>query len=133
MIEKRIKALLLADTTIAAAVGPRVTPVVLRQETGLPCLVYRRLDSTPDYTLAGRAGWRTVTIQVTCWADDYTEARTLAEAVRKKLDAYSELSGVGSIRFISVGDGADEYAVELEAFGAVATLTVEYDDEAVTL
>lgn len=133
MIEQRIKSLLLADATISAAVSNRVTPVIMRQETGLPALVYRRLDSTPDYTLAGRAGWRTVTVQVVCWAVDYMEARTLAEAVRKALDAYSETSAEGSIRFISVGDGADEYAPEVDAFGAVATLTIEYDDEAAVL
>jgi len=133
MIEQRIKSLLLADATIAAAVGSRITPIVMRQETGLPALVYRRLDSTPNYTLAGRGGWRTVIVQVACWADDYTEARILAEAVRQALDAYSEPSATGSIRFISVGDGADEYAPEIEAFGAVATLTIDYDDEAGTL
>ncbi|MBO9394735.1 MAG: hypothetical protein J7458_17635, partial [Caldilinea sp.] len=88
------------------------------------------LDSAPGYTLAGRAGWRTVTLQIVCWAADYTEARTLAEAVRQLFDAYSETSSTGSIRFISVSDGADEYAPELEAFGAVVTLTIEYDDGA---
>jgi hypothetical protein len=130
MIEKRIAAMLLTDTTITDAVGRRVTPVVMRQETELPALVYRRLDSAPGYTLAGRAGWRTVTLQIVCWAADYTEARTLAEAVRQLFDAYSETSSTGSIRFISVSDGADEYAPELEAFGAVVTLTIEYDDGA---
>lgn len=130
MIEQRIVGLLAADATIAAAVGQRIGPVILRQETALPSLVYRRLGSEPEYTLAGRAGWRTVTVQVVCWSLDYGEARRLAEAVRKALDGYSELSGAGSIRFISVADGADEYAAEVEAFGAVVVLSVEYDDEA---
>ena len=133
MIEKRIVDLLLDDTAVKALVGTRIAPVVLRQETGMPCLVYRRLDSNPEYTLAGRAGWRTVTVQVVCWSADYTHARGLAEAVRDALDSYSETSGTGSIRFISVSDGADEYVSEMEAFGAVVVLTIDYDDEAVTL
>ena len=133
MIEKRIVDLMLADTTIKDMVGKRVTPVVLRVETGMPCLVYRRLDSTPEYTLAGRSGWRTVTMQVVCWCVNYEDARELAEAVRDLLDAYSELDSVGSIRFISVADGADEWVDGLDAFGAVVVLTIEYDDEAVTL
>lgn len=129
MIEQRIVSLLLADPTITAAVGERISPVVLRQETALPSLVYRRLDSDPEYTLAGRAGWRTARVQVACWAQEYAEARTLAEAVRNALDAYSETSDTGSIRFISISDGADEYVMDLDAFGAVCTLTIDYDDE----
>lgn len=130
MIEQRIVGLLADNATIAAAVGQRISPVVLRQETALPSLVYRRLSSTPEYTLAGRAGWRTVTIQIICWSLEYAEARALAEAVRQALDAYSETATAGSIRFINIADGADEYAVEVAAFGAVVVLSVDYDDEA---
>jgi len=133
MIEQRIVSMLAADATIAAAVGQRISPVVLRQETALPSLVYRRLAADPEYTLAGRAGWRTVTLQIACWALEYADARALAEAVRELLDAYSETSDVGSIRFISVADGADEYVGELDAYGCICNLTIEYDDEAATL
>lgn len=133
MIEQRIVSMMAADATIAAAVGQRISPVVLRQDTALPSLVYRRLAADPEYTLAGRAGWRTVTLQIACWALEYADARALAEAVRELLDAYSETSDVGSIRFISVADGADEYVSELDAYGCICNLTIEYDDEAATL
>jgi hypothetical protein len=133
MIEQRIVELLAADTNIVRSVGDRIAPVVLRQETGLPSLVYRRLDGAPEYTLAGRAGWRTITMQVACWASEYAHARALAEWVRDALDAYSEVSGVGSLRFVSVGDGADDYNAELDCYAAVCVLTVEYDDEQETL
>ena len=133
MIEQRIVSMMAADATIAAAVGQRISPVVLRQDTALPSLVYRRLAADPEYTLAGRAGWRTVTLQIACWALEYADARALAEAVRELLDAYSETSDVGSIRFISVADGADEYVGELDAYGCICNLTIEYDDEAATL
>lgn len=133
MIEQRIVSMLAADATIAAAVGQRISPVILRQETALPALVYRRLASDPEYTLAGRAGWRPVTLQIVCWAPEYADARLLAEAVRKRFDGYSETSDVGSIRFISVADGADEYVIEIDAYGCVCNLTIEYDDEAATL
>ena len=133
MIEKRIVALLLADAGVSALIGTKIAPVVLRVETGMPCLVYRRLDGQPEYTLAGRAGWRTVTVQIACWDGDYTDAKTLAEAVRDALDAYSEIDSAGSIRFISVADGADEYQGDLDAYAAVVVLTIDYDDEAVSL
>ena len=133
MIEQRIVDSLLDTTTILAAVGERVTPVVLRQETALPCLVYRRLSDEPDYTLAGRGRWRTVTMQISCWSKNYGEIRVLADEVRKALDAYSETSGSGSIRFTSISGAADEYSAEVDAMAAVVLATVEYDDEAVTL
>lgn len=133
MIEQRIVAMMAATPAITNAVGQRISPVILRQETALPALVYRRLASDPEYTLAGRAGWRTVTLQAVCWATDYADARALAEAVRELLDGYSETSDVGSIRFISAADGADEYISEIDAYGCVCNLTIEYDDEAATL
>ena len=133
MIEQRIVSLLAADAAITAAVGQRLNPVVLRQETALPSLVYRRLASDPEYTLAGRAGWRSVTVQIFCWAQEYSQARALAERVRVVLDAYSETESAGSIRFVSVSDGADEYVAELDAFGCVCNLAIDFDDEAATL
>lgn len=133
VIEKRVVALLLADGTIGAAVGGRVSPVVLRQESGLPALVYRRLDSSPEYTLAGRGGWRSVLLQVVCWASEYETARGLAEAVRLALDGFSENAQAGSIRFVSVSDGADEFVEGLEVFGCACMVTVEYDDGASVL
>ena len=43
------------------------------------------------------------------------------------------LVGVDDTGAISVADGADEYVIEIDAYGCVCTLTIEYDDEAATL
>lgn len=134
MIEKRIRALLLDDATIKMAIGNnRLTPVVMRQDLGLPAMTYRRLSGQSEYTLGGRMGWRTVTLEITTWAAEYDAARALAERVRVVLDAYIEQESSGSIRFVSVADGTDDYAAELDAYGCVCILTVEYDDEQMTL
>lgn len=133
MIELRLVALLSADATVSSVIGSRIAPVVLRQEVGLPCLIYRRMESDPSYVLSGRAGWRLVSNEISCWSTTYAQARSLAEAVRKRLDAYSELSSVGSIRFISVRDLPDNYQPDLEAFGCIVLINTEYDDEAATL
>lgn len=134
MIEKRIRSLLLADSTIKTAVDDnRLTPVIMRQDLGLPAITYRRLSGQSDYTLAGRMGWRTVTLEITAWAAEYDAARALTERVRVVLDAYSEQESSGSIRFVSVADGADDYAAELDAYGCTCILTIEYDDEQTTL
>ena len=130
MIEQRIITLLHNNPTLVAAVGDHIYPVALRQGSPLPTLVYRRLSSDPEYTLTGRAGWRNATLQIACWAQEYAEARALAETIRQTLDAYSEPSPVGPLRFVSVADSADEYIAELDAFGCVVTLTIDYDDEA---
>lgn len=133
MIEQRLVALLSADATVSSVIGSRIAPVVLRQEVGLPCLIYRRMAADPSYVLSGRAGWRLVSDEIACWSTTYAQARWLAEAVRKRLDAYSELSSVGSIRFISVSDLPDDYQHDLEAFGCIVLVNTEYDDEATTL
>lgn len=135
VIEKRLRAMLAANTDITDLVDQRIVPVVLLVETGVPSIVYRRMGSDPEYTLAGRAGWRTVRIQVACWAAAYNDARWMAELVRRQLDGYSETESEGSIRFVSVADEPDEYVDlgEISAYGAIQMVTIEYDDEAVTL
>ena len=129
MIEKRLVSLLLADTTVATLVGTKIFPVAIRKAVGWPALVYARMAGQPDYTLAGRGEWRTAQIEMVAWAQEYAEARAIAEAVRDLLDAYADDLSEGAIRFISVADGADDYVQELDVFGAVLALTVEYDDE----
>jgi hypothetical protein len=73
-------------------------------------------------------GWRTITDEITCFATTYSGARALADAVRKALDGYVEGSSAGAIRFMSVADGADEFAPELEVYGCSVLATIEYDD-----
>lgn len=129
IIEQRLTTLLLADAPVVALIGARLFPVAIRKDVGWPVLVYRRLASDPEYTLAGRAGWRAAQIELTAWGAEYAHARAVAEAVRDALDAYADTTATGPIRFVAVADGSDDYELTLDVFGATVVLTVEFDDE----
>ena len=129
MLEQRLVAILLANVTLAGLIGTKIFPVAIRQTVGWPALVYARMASQPEYTLAGRGNWRTAQIEMVAWAQEYSQARAVAEAVRDALDAYSDGPTVGPIRWISVADGADDYVMELDVLGASLVLTIEFEDE----
>jgi hypothetical protein len=126
LIEQHLAPLLLADSAIAALVGDRIFPVVVRQDTALPALTYARLGSERTYVLAGAAHWTTVQIGVTAWAPEYAQARALADAVRQALDGYTGTTG---IEVASVQDGADEYESTLDVFGCTLNVTVQFSEE----
>lgn len=117
MIEAKMVDILLADAGVAAIVGTRIDPVVVRQTTSFPSVIYRRLPGGErTYSLAGRGGMTTVTVALYGWATDYATARSLANAIRDALDAYTSSASDG-IQVASVTDGADEWIDELGAFG----------------
>lgn len=105
-IEAHVVDVLLADSAVAAIVGTRVFPVVVRKTTDLPGLTYARLgQGERTYSLAGRAGMATTAIGLNACALTYTQARALADAVRDALDAY----GDANIQVAWVIDGDDDY------------------------
>lgn len=117
MIEAKMVDILLADAGVAAIVGTRIDPVVVRKMTEFPSLIYRRLPGGErTYSLAGRGGMTTVAVALYGWATDYATARSLADAVRDALDAYTS-NATDGIQVASVVDGADEWIDELGAFG----------------
>lgn len=125
---------LLADDALAELVGDRVFPVVVRLETALPCVIYRRLAGDREYVMTGPAGWASVVLSLMVWGREYGEARAGADALRRVLDGYCDDAGddeeasslLGSIELASVQDAEDDYAEELDAFGCGVTVTVQW-------
>lgn len=131
MIETRIVALLNANATLAAGLQGRIFPVAIRQESGLPALTYARTASQRAYTFAG-GSHTTTQLALTVWASEYAQARTLADAVRQTLDAYTEpddLPTPSGLLLAAIDDGADEYEPTLDVFGCTLQLTVQHIEE----
>ena len=117
MIEAKMVDILLADAGVAAIVGTRIFPVVIRQTVAFPSVTYRRLPGGErTYSLSGRAGMTTVSVALYAWALDYATARNLADQVRDALDAYTSNTST-NIQVATVTDGADEWVDELGAYG----------------
>lgn len=107
MVEKGIVALLLADSNVAALVGTRVYPAITRQTQERPNVVYQRLTTNRISTQDGPTGSADCLLQLSCWADTYKAARTLAEKVRLALDGYAGTSASVVIDGIFVQDEQD--------------------------
>lgn len=89
-MEEALVAHLLADAALGALVDDRITWAVRPQGSALPALVLTRIDSLPDYTMAGPSGLVSSRIQVDSWAVIYAaakEAARAAEAVLSGVDA----------------------------------------------
>ena len=78
-----IRGILIEDPEVMAR-AKKVFPVV-EDSAELPYIVYRRTQFEQDPTNRFR-GADSVTIEVLCYAADYTEGVELAEAVRAALD-----------------------------------------------
>lgn len=126
IIEQVVVARLLSVPAVAAIVGDRVSPIVLRQTTRDPVLVYQRIYGQRSYSLAAPVLAETQ-IQITCWAGDYATARTLADAVRKALDAWA--SAVDEVEIALVNDGADTYAEDYDMVGCTVLATIKHQED----
>jgi hypothetical protein len=79
--ETALRALLVADGSVAALVGTRVSADRIEQGAALPFVVFARSASSPVTTLAGVVLITMSSLDVQCWADTRAGADALADAV----------------------------------------------------
>lgn len=87
-MEPAIVAILMASPAVTSLVGDRIKPSAAPQRLARPNIVYERYNLTTTVTNTGVVRQPVASLQVTAYADSYSEARTLANAVRKALDNY---------------------------------------------
>jgi hypothetical protein len=83
---------LLADASITAVVGARVTPSSTAQGTALPALTLHGVSGAPLYADDGEVGLNDDRVQIDCWAITYAEARDLSDLVKSRLSAAQDVS-----------------------------------------
>lgn len=123
MIETQIIALLRADPDVTALAADRITPGYLVHEGALPAIAVRRASGGSAFTFGGVAG-RSASLLIVCWAPGWAAARTLAEAARRCLSAYTG----GAIDIINITDGEDMPVPETGEYGCTLVATVEYQE-----
>ena len=89
MIEQALYKRLHDDATIAGLVGTRIEPEASAQSSTLPRIVYVFTSKDYDRTLTGSTpALCKATIDIDCIATTYFGAKTLADAVRTRLDRF---------------------------------------------
>lgn len=85
MISEAIASRLKADATITTIAAGRVYPVVGKQGTGQPFLVYTMDTDERQVMYEGTANLVPGDLEVSCYASSYRVAKNLASAVRSSL------------------------------------------------
>lgn len=84
-IGKVINALLNADRGLSEMIGNRVFPLVSKEGTQYPFVVYRRNSVTPTYCKDGLAS-ETASVDIVIASNTYTNSIEVADRVRAAID-----------------------------------------------
>ncbi len=98
MMQADIYTVLSNDPSIYNLCGTRIYPKRMLQGALVPAIVYTINDITPIKSLSGESGLDTGTVEITCWAKDYTTAHLLATAVRSAFVASGVAVLTGSLQ-----------------------------------
>lgn len=124
MIREALRAILLGDIAVSAAVGgTRIYPLQMPQGERDPSLVYQRVGGIAETTLDGPQTVRETRMQVAAWALDPDGAAALMTLAETRLNGFSGL--------VPVGDDSPQQTVnikgifldtEFDSYDAQATL-----------
>jgi len=115
MIQADVYKVLSESLSVVDIASTRIYPFELPQGSIVPAVVYTINDITPVTSLNGESGLDNGTVEIICWAKNYTAAHLLASAVRSAFVA----SGIGIITD-SMQDTRDE---ETRNYGVVMTMS----------
>jgi hypothetical protein len=91
-----LRAFLLADAGIAAAIGTRIYPGKLPQGVTLASLVYTLASDPSVYHHLGPSGLAHPRYQLDAWAPTLDAATSLANLIKDRIDGYRGPMGSGS-------------------------------------
>ena len=94
-MEEALIAKLLATSGVTALVSTRVYAGARPQALDLPAVVLNLISANPSYSDDGEDGIQEDRIQLDCWAETYSAAKSLSRAVIDALSAFGgTVSGV---------------------------------------
>lgn len=136
LIESAIYSLLKNDGTINGLVGTKIYPNLVPQSIAMPAITYQEISSPREYTASGATGTTEARFQINCWDDNYSGAKEVAEAVRKKLSGYKGTVGILKIQscFLVDEDDMPQASPEtdvLKRYGKRLDFILMYDESLV--
>jgi len=114
-IETSLYSILSGDGDVTDKVSTRIYPVLIPQKADMPAIAFQQISADREYTMAGEVGMTSITYQVSCFADSYSESRELADVVRIALSDYS---GTVNGRYI--------YTIFIQGEGDIPNISPEF-------
>jgi len=115
MIETAIRYILINDSTVKD-ITTRCYPVTIPQSPQYPLILYTKITGMRDHHLRGPSGHAHPRLQIESWSKSYSEAKTLAAAIRKALDGYSGTASGTVIRSCLIESERDIFESEIEVY-----------------
>jgi hypothetical protein len=115
MIESALRSILINDATVKA-ITTRCYPVTIPQSPTYPLILYTKISGDRDHALRGASGHAHPRFQIEAWAETYTGAKTLADAIRNALDDYSGTAAGTVIHSCLIESERDTYESEIEIY-----------------
>lgn len=105
-IEEAVRRILVDDAGVGAIAENRIYPQILKRKTPLPAITWQRISGVRLRGLDGTDALAQPRIQINCWAESYSDASDLEDAVRAALVDYT-----GTVLSVVIAD------IELESDG----------------
>lgn len=84
-IGKLIRAALTTNLKLVELIGNKIFPIVSKEGTAYPFVVYRRAGITPSYVKDGRAS-ESASVEIIVASNNYTSSVEIADLVRDTID-----------------------------------------------
>lgn len=111
-IEEALFSILTNDSALSALIGTRVYPNIFPQGVTLPAISYQRISSVRLHSHSGASQLARPRFQLTCLSDSYTEAISVANALREALDGYGGVPAGVRVPVALIQNEFDTYAEE---------------------
>ena len=115
-IEEGLYSYLSTNVGVSALVSTRIYPGTLPQNWTAPAISFQRISGVRLRRLSGPVGRATPRIQIDCWADSYSGAKALAEAVRSAMDGYAGLMGTTTVGSVVLETDIDFYEPDTNVY-----------------
>src|SRR5690606_29495334 len=113
---------------VRTLVGTRMFPVGGRPDEGpeaaLPAITYQRVSNRHLTSHEGSLGASMPLVQLSCWAKTWSEARSVAAAVRLALDGWIDYSSDPPIYGVTIEGDLDDYDADARLYHVPVTVRV---------
>ena len=127
MIETAIHSILINDSTVKD-ITTRCYPVTIPQSPTYPLILYTKITGMRDHHLQGPNGRAHPRFQIEAWSKTYTEAKTLADAIREALDGYSGTAAGTKIGSCLIESEQDIYESEIEVYRVIQDYFIWHEE-----
>ena len=132
-IETALYSILIGDATVLSLIDTRVYPGIVPPGADMPAVTYSQISGDREHVGDGPVGLVDSKFQFNCWAKNYGESRTLADAVRQALDGFTGVQNTVLIQTVMLElevdiDGDRPQINELHRFGKALDFRIWFNE-----